>query len=113
MIKTILRYVNYLRLPYQKKEYIDKMRLIKLKKLIYHAKTNVPFYRKKYSNVDLSKIEHVEDIRRLPVITSMELREEKIEDITAEDVDPGDPAGKQVSRHCGAERAGPTGDGDN
>ena len=82
MIKLIYTFIYLLRLPYKNIEYLNALRLDKLRKLIIHSKNNVAFYRKKFSNIELDRIKTVEDIRLLPIINPIELREEKIENIT-------------------------------
>ena len=55
----------------EKKEYQTKEFL----NFIIYAKENSPFYKKKYSNIDVSKFTSIDDIKKLPYIEKEELRE--------------------------------------
>jgi len=56
MIRKIYTFISLLRLPYKNIEYLNAFRVSRLKKLLIHAKNNVLFYRKKYSNIELDSI---------------------------------------------------------
>lgn len=47
----------------------------KLRELIKHAYTNVPYYRKKWKSIslDINKIKTIEDLNRIPLVTKQEI----------------------------------------
>ncbi len=87
MIRTIYQFIHISKLPYTNIEHLKVLRLPKLRKLLLHSKNNVPFYQKRLSNIDVITTRTMEDIKLLPIIKAMELREEKTENITANNLD--------------------------
>ncbi|MEO0092280.1 MAG: hypothetical protein ABIK61_06200 [candidate division WOR-3 bacterium] len=60
-----------------KKTELENQQIIKLKKLLSYASQNIPFYKKRFANLNLDKI------RDLPVLSKEELKNAKSEIITS------------------------------
>ena len=79
------QFSNFIRsfgLMYKSRDHIRQYQLEKLQQVVSHAHKNVPFYQQKYQGLDLT-LSSLEDIRKLPVVSSQELRECSIDGITS------------------------------
>lgn len=82
MISFMFKSFQNLKIPYKDKNYLEILRAERLKKLVLHAKINVPFYKKKYASLNINKIKHINDIQQLPIIKSKELKQSETINIT-------------------------------
>ncbi|MBE0432596.1 phenylacetate--CoA ligase family protein [candidate division WOR-3 bacterium] len=54
---------------------LTRLQLAKLRRLITHAATNIPFYKKRFADFDINAVRSPDDIKLLPVLTKSELAE--------------------------------------
>ena len=81
-MNLLFDFVKTYRFPYKSRAKIRQYQLSKLREIISHAYENVPFYRKKFEGLDLN-LSSLEDMRKIPVTDSWELRKCSIRAITS------------------------------
>ena len=86
-MNPFLEFFKAFRFPYKNRDHINRYQLTKLREIVRHAYENVPFYRQKYKGIDLT-MSSLEDIQKLPVVTSQELRKCRMEDLTSKKAIP-------------------------
>ena len=86
-MSPFLDFIKAFRFPYKNRDRINRYQLRKLQKIVRHSYENVPFYRQKYNGIDLT-MSSPEDIQKLPVVTSEELRKCHIEELTSKKAIP-------------------------
>lgn len=86
-LNPFVEFIKAFQFPYKNRELISRYQLRKLQEIVHYAYKNVPFYRKKYHGIDLT-MSSLEDIQKLPVVTSRELRKCRIEELTSEKANP-------------------------
>lgn len=55
------------------KNEIENLTLIKLKKILLHAKQNVPFYASSFTNINLNEFNTLSDLEKLPILSKSDI----------------------------------------
>lgn len=53
---------------------LDEIQLSRLNSFLQHAKTNAPYYANLFKDIEVGNFKHVDDLRKLPIISKEEIR---------------------------------------
>jgi phenylacetate-CoA ligase len=72
-----------LRAPVRRVRWLQERRLQRLRRVVAHARGTVPFYARKFAEVAPEDIACLQDLQRIPITTSAELRAQALQDLTS------------------------------
>ncbi len=88
--RNVLDLYPLIRNPWKTPEEVRRIQDVKLQRLVRHAYSNVPYYRRLFDSVSLrpEDVRGVNDLRHLPLTSKKEMNELPLSEITARGVDP-------------------------
>jgi len=88
-MQGVLSLIRLARNQWRSREELERRRLVKLRRLLRHASTDVPFYRRLFNEagIDVDEVVTLEDLQRLPIVRREDIQPLPESDLVAQAID--------------------------
>ena len=88
-MQGVLSLIRLARNQWRSREELERRQLVKLRRLLCHASTDVPFYRRLFNEagIDVDEVVTLEDLQRLPIVRREDIQPLPESDLVAQAID--------------------------